>query len=517
VSNLRLRLIAPLVFALLAGIGARALADVVTLTSGRQIEGRIVSEDEQVVRIEVKPGSIQAIDRDDIARVEKFADARSEFARKKAALEADKKTAAAAWYELALWAFGKDLAVEGKAALERTIAIDPDHADARARLGYERIGHEWVAFDEAQRRKGLVQYEGRWVRPDEKQKLEQGYVLDTDGQWVKREVVEARRAAAEEKERREREAEEEAWRRSGEQARERAETETRAATPRAEGSAPGRPGTVHVVQFNIRFDFDTDGENRWVYRAPLVAGLVQEAKAEVVCFQEDKSDQVDDLRRLLKGWEFVGKGRDGNRSEHCSIAFDTSRWSCSEHGDFWLSDTPDVVASNTWGTKYPHKVTWARLESLRDPEGARRDVLFLSTHLDEHKEADEVRQKSARLIRSWLAQHAREGNVIVCGDFNSGVEEPAHAIMIDPKPEPHLVDAWDALRRGDPNTGTCHEFTGKARKKRIDWIFTAGTASPLEIAIDHWNKDGHFPSDHFAMVATIEVAGRGKRAPARRD
>jgi endonuclease/exonuclease/phosphatase family metal-dependent hydrolase len=89
--------------------------------------------------------------------------------------------------------------------------------------------------------------------------------------------------------------------------------------------------------------------------------------------------------------------------------------------------------------------------------------------------------------------------------------------MIDPQPAPHLVDAWDALRRGDPNTGTCHEFTGKARKKRIDWIFTAGTASPLEIAIDHWNKDGHFPSDHFAMVATIDVAPRAKRAPARRD
>src|SRR5262249_33303996 len=152
----------------------------------------------------------------------------------------------------------------------------------------------------------------------------------------------------------------------------------------------------------------TDGANRWANRAPLVAELVANAKADVACFQEDKQDQVDDLRRLLKGWEFIGKGRDGGFSEHCSVAFDGAAWRCSEHGDFWLSDTPDKVASNTWGCKYPHKVTWARLESAKDPK--RREVVFLSTHFDEHEDKDDVRKKSAQVIRTWLGQHAADAN-----------------------------------------------------------------------------------------------------------
>ena len=69
--------------------------------------------------------------------------------------------------------------------------------------------------------------------------------------------------------------------------------------------------------------------------------------------------------------------------------------------------------------------------------------------------------------------------------------------MMDPAPAPRLLECWDALRKGDPNTGTCHEFTGKARKKRIDWMLCAGDVKPVEIEIDRWNKDGRYPSDQF--------------------
>ncbi len=143
---------------------------------------------------------------------------KAEFAIRRKALEESPAlaNAAKAWYDLALWAAERKLEPEARAALERTIALDPDHAGARNRLGYERIGREWLPRDEAQRRKGLVFYEGRWVRPEEKARLEQGYVIDADGQWVKKEVVEARKAAEAEKARRAREFERErAWLASG--------------------------------------------------------------------------------------------------------------------------------------------------------------------------------------------------------------------------------------------------------------------------------------------------------------
>ncbi|MBI5366122.1 MAG: endonuclease/exonuclease/phosphatase family protein [Planctomycetes bacterium] len=273
--------------------------------------------------------------------------------------------------------------------------------------------------------------------------------------------------------------------------------------------------TVTVCQFNIRFDFEADGENRWVARAPLVAGLLAASKASIACLQEDKPDQVEDLKSHLPGWEFVGSGRDRGRTERCSVGFDANVWRVLEHGDFWLSDTPDVPGSSTWGCKYPHKVTWARL-APRAAAG-RPTLLCLSTHLEEDPEKGEVRTKSVRVIRTWLAQHAAAEAVVVCGDFNAGETEPAHVAMMEPTPAPRLIDVWEAVRPNESNPGTVHRFTGRSQKKRSDWIIVAGRVTPRKVQLDRWNRNGRYPSDHFALVAELEIeaggaGGKGKDA-----
>jgi endonuclease/exonuclease/phosphatase family metal-dependent hydrolase len=267
--------------------------------------------------------------------------------------------------------------------------------------------------------------------------------------------------------------------------------------------------TFRVMTFNIRLSgFDEGTINAWKNRADLVAETVRESKVSVVCFQEDMSNQVDDLRaRLGKlGWQWKGRGRNANgRSETCSIAFDTNVWQCVEAGDFWLSDTPDVPGSITWGTKYPHKVTWARLESLK----GHHQVLFTSTHFDESPDGNEIRRKSAQCIRAWLARHVPKGDVVACGDFNSAVEDPSHAVMTSPEPGQQLQDAFDVLHPPEPSPGTCHEFTGVARKKRIDWILYAGKLVPQALKIDRYSRDGRWPSDHFAVWTEFEISGEG--------
>src|SRR4051794_4417275 len=84
------------------------------------------------------------------------------------------------------------------------------------------------------------------------------------------------------------------------------------------GTAVAGPKTsdliFRVISFNIRFDFPSDAAagNAWKNRISLVAGLIKDAKASVVCFQEDKTQQVEDLKKEMPGWEFVGVGRDGH-------------------------------------------------------------------------------------------------------------------------------------------------------------------------------------------------------------
>ncbi len=267
-----------------------------------------------------------------------------------------------------------------------------------------------------------------------------------------------------------------------------------------------------VMAFNIRFDFPSDkntGDN-WDKRAPLVAATVKDSKATVVCFCEDKLDQIQDLRKLMPGWDFYGMGRDGRASETCSVAWNTAEWAKVEAGDFWLSDTPEKVASNTWGMKYPHKVTWATLQAVKDAK--RRTVTFLSTHLDEHREMDEVRRKSVMVIRNWIAKNRPNQNVVIGGDFNATPGSPAHKAMIDPSAKPRLIDAFEATNSRDAHVSTHHNFTGKAGGgARIDWLVTGGNVQARDAKVDRWNKDGKFPSDHFAVSAEVEVGVDGSK------
>ncbi|HVY61987.1 MAG TPA: hypothetical protein VHF22_10060 [Planctomycetota bacterium] len=226
-------------FAALAVLPTRA--DVVTLANGRKLEGTVVGEDAESVRIDTGKG-VQTIPRDDVVKVEKIADPKAEFARKKRLLDADRGATAKAWYDLGQWAADRKLAAEAKACYEKTIAIDPNHAGARSLLGYERVGGVWYTFAEAQKKKGLVEYEGQWVKPEEKERLEQGFVQEPDGSWVKKEVVEARKAEEAERERRAREAEKERARVAKEKERERAEREALAAGKRPPAPAGGGEG-----------------------------------------------------------------------------------------------------------------------------------------------------------------------------------------------------------------------------------------------------------------------------------
>ena len=211
-------------------------ADIVTLATGAKLEGTVVYEDAECVKLETKKG-VQTFSRDDVVKVEKVADPAAEFAKRKKALEANRSAPAKAWYELGQWASERKLEAEAKACFEKTIAIDGEHAGARTRLGFERVGREWLTFADAQRKKGLVEYQGRWVKPDDKQRLEQGYVQDDDGTWVKKDVYDARKAAEAEKERRARDYDKDRARLAKEREREKAEREALASGKRPE--APG--------------------------------------------------------------------------------------------------------------------------------------------------------------------------------------------------------------------------------------------------------------------------------------
>jgi hypothetical protein len=182
------RALALLVVALAA---TSAFADVVHLKDGGTIEGKVVAEDKTQVTIDTRFGR-QTIERSRIDRIEKGKTPQEEIAEREAALA--KGGTAQQWFELAEFAGSKGLKKERERLLDKALAVDPDHEAANRAKG--RVKHEgrWMtpaerdaavkAAEEAQmRERGLVPFEGRWVTAEEKAHLEHGEVL-VNGKWL---------------------------------------------------------------------------------------------------------------------------------------------------------------------------------------------------------------------------------------------------------------------------------------------------------------------------------------------
>lgn len=162
----RSRLLASAVLALLAVAGP-ARADTVVLVDGRQVQGRTREEGDELV-VQQKFGEVR-FPRAQVVRVVKEDDVYAQLERKQKELAdgtADER------YSLGVWCREKGLDGEARVAFTSVLRLDPDHAGARAALGYVREDGRWLTEDDRMRAQGLVKVGARWMTPAEKVKLE---------------------------------------------------------------------------------------------------------------------------------------------------------------------------------------------------------------------------------------------------------------------------------------------------------------------------------------------------------
>lgn len=152
-------------------------ADVIYRVGGGKIEGVIdlAASSNQVVIIETTAGRL-AVPRSDIKRVERTANPgpkpKPEPAENFEQARARFGPTAEEQYQLALWCKENRLSREYRETLQRVIELDPNHVQARKRLGFAKVRGEWLDEEARHRAMGLVEYRGRWVLPQEKADLE---------------------------------------------------------------------------------------------------------------------------------------------------------------------------------------------------------------------------------------------------------------------------------------------------------------------------------------------------------
>jgi endonuclease/exonuclease/phosphatase family metal-dependent hydrolase len=275
---------------------------------------------------------------------------------------------------------------------------------------------------------------------------------------------------------------------------------TLATATRADNPTNASPASLTVMTYNLRFA-SANPPNAWPQRRPLMRELIQSLAPDVMGTQEGVYSQLKDLAADLPEFDWIGLGREGgSRGEFMAVFFRKARLEVLAFDHFWLSDTPEVMNSATWGNHFRRMVTWVK---FRDRLTGGEFYLF-NTHFDHQVQT--AREKSAELVRKRVAALNTKLPVVLVGDFNAAAESnKAYEILTAEK---FFSDAWLAApERTGAGVGTFNDFKAAVTNgARIDWILTRGDVAVERAGMSTFSRNGQFPSDHFPVVAKMRFS-----------
>ena len=265
------------------------------------------------------------------------------------------------------------------------------------------------------------------------------------------------------------------------------------------------------MSFNIRVGTAADGEDAWDKRKGLVYQVFKDQDADFIGVQEALTFQLVAIDNNVKGYERIGVSTyDGKgKGPVNAIYYRKARFERKKSETFWLSNTPDVPGSETWGNKFPRAVTWGRFAE----KTSGYTFYVYNTHFDHMSQNS--REKSAVLLAKRIADRSAPNDPFVAmGDLNAGESNVVVRFLkgnaeIDNKV--NQVPMRDSFRVAHPdanNVGTAHGFNGGTGGNKIDYIFVPPKQKVNGAAIVHFNVNGRYPSDHFPITTTITFADK---------
>lgn len=253
-----------------------------------------------------------------------------------------------------------------------------------------------------------------------------------------------------------------------------------------------------MMTFNV-LHIDDNPSNKWDERKPLIKNLISRESPDIIGTQECVYTQVQDFVEMLPEYEWLGLGRlGGSKDDFMTIYYKRDRFTLIEYDHFWLSDTPKNIGSMTFGNVTPRMVTWG----LFYDKVSKKQFYHMNTHLDYI--CEEAREKGAELIASIAQDLKQDIPIFLTGDFNTDIHTQPYNILTKKGPFTDSADlAKDFINH---HLGTKNDFIDPTGgKSRIDWILTRGEVSINWIKIVDDCIDGKFPSDHFPVIASVNL------------
>lgn len=305
---------------------------------------------------------------------------------------------------------------------------------------------------------------------------------------------------------------------------------------------------IRVGTYNIRLaSGDVQTPNAWTARRGDLVALVRSMNLDVFGMQEVCPDQADYLREQLQEFAFVGdhRGPDRKSDEASPVFYRKDRFVAEKSGTFWLSETPEVPASKSWGTCCTRVCSYL---VLKDERTGKR-FCFANTHTDHVSEL--ARERGMLLIIERMKNFGGGSPIVFVGDHNNTeVEKPAKSVAgilknalyvteTSPQGSWRTWNGWrwkktevsaeealslpmevrnianndmgkaqEAVERGTADDA--QEFYCRCSGPRIDYIWVSDGVRVLDYETVNRPRPGLelYPSDHFPIISTIVLPGK---------
>jgi endonuclease/exonuclease/phosphatase family metal-dependent hydrolase len=284
---------------------------------------------------------------------------------------------------------------------------------------------------------------------------------------------------------------------------------------KSSGSVRAANTNHKILSCNIRVALDRDEAKGvgWKDRRELCFQVIKSRQPDIICLQEVIRPQMSDLEKALPDFAsfgFAGPVMDTYQTGYHGIAknpimFSKERYELTSAGNYWLSETPMVAGSMSWGSGRARHVNWVRLREHK----SRREFRVVNTHLDHVSQ--HARKHQARMIVAESEQYPPDFSQLLAGDFNQDASDAVIKNIKDGgwiKDGGGWSDTYAAVHGPEDPGNTVHGFKGpeaEVRKGKVDFIFARGQVIPKAAAVIKDNRDGFYPSDHYFISAEVTI------------